>query len=91
MTSDPQRVRNTTGAQVLAFPKPRATAALRTQTHDDASRTAPLRAERKLVTVMFVDVKGSMDLSRSIDLEAWWLLVAELFELMCGSVDRFGG
>jgi class 3 adenylate cyclase len=40
---------------------------------------------------MFVDVKGSMDLSRSIDLEAWWLLVAELFELMCGSVDQFGG
>lgn len=80
-----------TGAQVLAFPQSRATAALRTQTHDDARRIAPLRAERKLVTVMFVDVKGSMDLSRSIDLEAWWLLVAELFELMCGSVDQFGG
>jgi class 3 adenylate cyclase len=80
-----------TAAQALAFPQPHATAALRTHTHDDAPRIASLRAERKLVTVMFVDVKGSMDLSRSIDLEAWWLLVAELFELMCGSVDRFGG
>jgi class 3 adenylate cyclase len=79
-----------TAAQILAFPKAHATAALATQTHDGAS-IASLRAERKLVTIMFVDVRGSMDLSRSIDLESWWLLLAELFELMCDSVDRFGG
>jgi class 3 adenylate cyclase len=80
-----------TVAQILAFPQPHVTAALAPQTQDGAPRFASLRAERKLVTVMFVDVKGSMDLSRSIDLEAWWLLLAELFELMCDSVDRFGG
>lgn len=80
-----------TVAQILAFPQPHEPAALAAQTHDDAPRTASLRAERKVITVMFVDVKSSMDLSRSIDLEAWWLLLAELFELMCDSVDRFGG
>jgi class 3 adenylate cyclase len=80
-----------TVAQILAFPQPHATAPLAPHTHDDAPRIASLRAERKLITVMFVDVKSSMDLSRSIDLEAWWLLLAELFELMCDSVDRFGG
>lgn len=80
-----------TVAQILALPQSHATAALAPQTHGGAPGIASLRAERKLITVMFVDVKRSMDLSRSIDLEAWWLLLAELFELMCDSVDRFGG
>lgn len=80
-----------TVAQILALPQPHATAALAPQTHGGAPGIASLRAERKLITVMFVDVKRSMDLSRSIDLEAWWLLLAELFELMCDSVERFGG
>ena len=47
--------------------------------------------ERKFVTVLFVDVKGSMDLSSAIELEEWWSLIAGLFELMCESVYRFDG
>jgi class 3 adenylate cyclase len=48
-------------------------------------------SQRKLVTVMFVDVMGSMDLSREIELEAWGSLIGGLFELMCESVYQFGG
>ena len=47
--------------------------------------------ERKFVTVLFVDVKGSMSLSSAIELEEWWSVIADLFELMCESVYRFDG
>jgi class 3 adenylate cyclase len=47
--------------------------------------------ERKLATVLFVDVQGSMDLSAAIEPEEWWSLLDELFELMCEGVCRFGG
>jgi class 3 adenylate cyclase len=53
--------------------------------------TSSRHTQRKLATVMFVDVIGSMDLSREIDLEPWWSVIGELFELMCESVYRFGG
>ncbi len=55
-------------------------------------RLVPLRrTERKLATVLFVDVHGSMDLSAAIEPEAWWSLLDDLFELMCEGVCRFGG
>jgi class 3 adenylate cyclase len=47
--------------------------------------------ERKVATVLFVDVKGSMGLSGAIELEDWWSVIAGLFELMCESVHRFRG
>jgi class 3 adenylate cyclase len=50
-----------------------------------------LGTERKLATIMSVDMKGSMALSRSIELEEWWLVIAELFEDMCEGVSLFGG
>ncbi len=53
--------------------------------------TTSRRTERKLATVMFVDVTGSMQLSREIDLEPWWSVIGGLFELMSESVYRFGG
>jgi class 3 adenylate cyclase len=53
--------------------------------------TSVRRTERKLATVMFVDVKGSMNLSREIELEAWWSVIGGLFEQMCEGVYRFGG
>ena len=52
---------------------------------------ASSQGERKLVTVMFVDVTSSMDLSREIELESWGSLINVLFELMCESVYEFGG
>jgi class 3 adenylate cyclase len=47
--------------------------------------------EHKIATVMFVDVKGSVDLSRRIELENWWSVIDGLFELMCENVYGFGG
>ena len=47
--------------------------------------------ERKLVTILSADVKGSMALSRSIELEEWWIVIADLFEVMCEGVSLFHG
>ena len=47
--------------------------------------------EHKTVTVMFVDIKESMLLINSIELEKWWSVIAALFELMCEGVYQFGG
>jgi class 3 adenylate cyclase len=47
--------------------------------------------ERKLVTVLFIDVKNSTGLSRELELEDWWAVSACLFTLMCEAVDRFDG
>jgi class 3 adenylate cyclase len=60
--------------------------------HASASVRDPLfGTERKLATILSVDMKGSMALSRSIELEEWWLVIAELFEDMCEGVSLFGG
>jgi class 3 adenylate cyclase len=48
-------------------------------------------AERKFATVLFIDIRGSMDLSGSRKPEEWWSTIDELFELMCEGVYRFGG
>ena len=59
---------------------------------DSNPRLIPVRStERKFLTVMSVDVKGSMHLSSAIDLEEWWSVIAGLFELMCEGVYQFGG
>jgi class 3 adenylate cyclase len=47
--------------------------------------------ERRLVTILFADVKGSTALSRSVALEDWWLVIAELFDDMCEGVSLFDG
>jgi class 3 adenylate cyclase len=54
-------------------------------------RTEAPDIERKLVTVLFIDVKNSMGLSREMQLEEWWSVSVGLFRLMCESVERFGG
>jgi uncharacterized membrane protein YvbJ len=43
------------------------------------SRTA-LEGERKQVTVLFADVKGSMDLSGSVDPEEWHRIMEAFFK-----------
>jgi class 3 adenylate cyclase len=49
------------------------------------------RPQRKVVTVVFIDVRDSMRLSRVIELEDWWSVSAGLFELMADGVHKFGG
>ena len=47
--------------------------------------------ERKLLTILFADVKGSMAMSRSVALEEWWLVMADLFDDMCEGISQFSG
>ena len=48
-------------------------------------------AERKQVTVLFVDVSGSMDLAEQEDPEEWRKIMQRFFSLLADSVNRFEG
>ena len=50
-----------------------------------------LEGERKQVTVLFADVKGSMELGEGMDPEAWRRIMERMFTLMCEGVHRFEG
>ncbi len=54
------------------------------------SRSA-LEGERKLVTVLFADVKGSMELSEQLDPEEWRGILERFFEILSEGVHRFEG
>ncbi len=54
------------------------------------SRSA-LEGERKQVTVLFADVKGSMDLAEQIDPEEWHRLMDRFFQILTDGVHRFEG
>ena len=54
------------------------------------SRSA-LEGERKQVTVLFVDVKGSMDLAARVDPEAWHRILDRFFAILADGVHRFEG
>jgi Double zinc ribbon len=54
------------------------------------SRTA-LEGERKQVTVLFADVKGSMDLAEQLDPEDWHRIMDRLFQILAEGVHRFEG
>jgi class 3 adenylate cyclase len=50
-----------------------------------------LAAERKQVTVLFADVKGSMDLAEQHDPEAWRKIMQRFFSILADAVDEFEG
>ncbi|MGH7821953.1 MAG: adenylate/guanylate cyclase domain-containing protein, partial [Candidatus Binatia bacterium] len=54
------------------------------------SRSA-LEGERKQVTVLFADVKGSMELSESLDPEDWHGIMERFFKILTDGVHRFEG
>jgi class 3 adenylate cyclase len=54
------------------------------------SRSA-LEGERKHVTVLFADVKGSMDLAQTLDPEALHRIMDRFFEILADGVHRFEG
>jgi class 3 adenylate cyclase len=54
------------------------------------SRSA-IEGERKHVTVLFADVKGSMDLSESIDPEDWHRIMDRFFAILSEGIHRFEG
>jgi class 3 adenylate cyclase len=50
-----------------------------------------LEGERKLVTVLFADVKGSMDLAEQLDPEEWHKILDGFFQILTDGVHRFEG
>jgi class 3 adenylate cyclase/tetratricopeptide (TPR) repeat protein len=54
------------------------------------SRSA-LEGERKHVTVLFADVKGSMELTERVDAEAWHQIMDRFFSILSDGVHRFEG
>jgi class 3 adenylate cyclase len=54
------------------------------------SRSA-LEGERKQVTVLFADVKGSMDLAEQLDPEEWHRILDRFFQILTEGVHRFEG
>src|SRR5205085_1129041 len=55
-----------------------------------ASRSA-LEGERKEVTVLFVDVQGSMELAARMSPEAWSEIMHRFFHVLAEGVERFEG
>ena len=50
-----------------------------------------LEGERKHVTVLFADVKGSMELAEQIDPEQWHAILDRFFAILTDGVHRFEG
>lgn len=50
-----------------------------------------VEGERKQVTVMFADVKGSMDLSEDVDPEDWRRILNRFYAILTEGVHRFEG
>lgn len=51
----------------------------------------PRGPRRCHATLMFVDIRGSMALSETIEPDDWWALLDDLFERMCDAVYTLGG
>ncbi len=50
-----------------------------------------LEGERKQVTVLFADVKGSMELAEQLDPEQWHGILDRFFQILSDGVHRFEG
>ena len=50
-----------------------------------------LEGERKQVTVLFADVKGSMELAEQLDPEEWHAIMDRFFAILTDGVHRFEG
>src|SRR6516165_3277314 len=57
----------------------------------EASAPENLEGERKTVTMLFADIKGSMDLMEDLDPEEARALVDPALKLMMEAVQRYGG
>ena len=50
-----------------------------------------LEGERKQLTVLFADVRGSVELSQSVDPEDWHRILDSFFQVLADGVHRFEG
>jgi class 3 adenylate cyclase/tetratricopeptide (TPR) repeat protein len=55
------------------------------------TQKSALEGERKQVTVLFADVKGSMDMQEGIDPEQWHRVLDRFFQILADGVHRFEG
>jgi class 3 adenylate cyclase len=55
------------------------------------TQKSAIEGERKQVTVLFADVKGSMDLAEGIDPEEWHRIMDRFFAILSDGVHRFEG
>ena len=58
---------------------------------EDPHLPSALEGERKQVTVLFADVKGSMDLAEQLDPEEWHKILDGFFRILTDGVHRFEG
>ena len=58
---------------------------------DPALAQSALEGERKQVTVLFADVKGSMELAEQLDPEEWHQILDRFFAILTDGVHRFEG
>jgi class 3 adenylate cyclase len=66
-----------------AAPEPRAYTPKHLADKILTSRSAP-EGERKQVTVLFADVKGSMELAERVDPEEWHAILDRFFQILGG-------
>ena len=76
------------GAPATAAPKKSAEPRIRLT---DASASENLEGERKVVTFLFADIKGSMELIEDLDPEEARAIVEPAIKLMMEAVHRYGG
>jgi class 3 adenylate cyclase len=55
-----------------------------------AQRSA-LEGERKPLTVLFADVRGSLELAAALDPKAWHQLLERFFEILAEGIHRYEG
>ncbi len=82
------------GAKVVASPAATTLPEISTPRHlaeRIRQSKAALEGERKQVTVLFADVKGSMNLAEQMDPEAWSQIMQRFFAILAEGVERFEG
>jgi class 3 adenylate cyclase len=78
------------GGSASARPDPRAYTPKHLAEKILTSRSS-LEGERKQVTVLFADVKGSMDIGEKVDPEEWYRIMDRFFQILSDGVHRFEG
>jgi class 3 adenylate cyclase len=85
-----RKCRAALGGVSAAVPEPRAYTPKHLAEKILTSRAA-LEGERKQVTVLFADVKGSMELASQVDPEEWHTTLDRFFTILTEGVHRFEG
>ncbi len=52
---------------------------------------AEMEGERKHITILHIDVKGSMDMAQALDPEQWYRVIEDYVQIVADAVHRFEG